>query len=473
MKNIFVFCLILFQTFSLAQEKQFTTADELSYLLKDPFFSRCQISIDAYNISQKEIIFRHNEKLLFHPASNMKLITTSTALLFLGPEYNFTTQVKYDGEINDGVLNGNLYFVGGFDPDFTSEDLDTLISKIKEEGINKINGNLYTDISNMDSLEWGLGWMWDDDPSLDFPHLTPLPINKTVVKVAIEPSFIGQKAKLKLIPESNYFKFVNNIVTVDNDTTDLLISRDWINDSDSLIFEGGLFFEAEPDTVNINIKNTNQYFLHLAKETLLKNEIAFNGKCGIKIIPENSLPIASKHRLYKNVIINLNKDSDNLGAEMSLRALAFDKYGKYASAQKGIELIDSLITEVGLNPEDYRLVDGSGVSHYNLVSSELLNEILIYMHQYHPELFQILYHSFPIAGVDGTLKSRMKAGKAFNNVHAKTGTLSGVSSLSGYLKAKNGDLISFSINTQNYIGSARKAQNFQDKICEILSNMEE
>jgi len=95
------------------------------------------------------------------------------------------------------------------------------------------------------------------------------------------------------------------------------------------------------------------------------------------------------------------------------------------------------------------------------------------MHQYHPELFQILYHSFPIAGVDGTLKSRMKAGKAFNNVHAKTGTLSGVSSLSGYLKAKNGDLISFSINTQNYIGSARKAQNFQDKICEILSNMEE
>ena len=471
MKFLLGFCLIILQTFLFAQEKKFTTADELFYLLKDSFFSRCQVSVDAYNISKKEIVFRYNEKLLFHPASNMKVITTSTALRFLGPEYKLSTQIKYDGIIEDKILNGNLYFVGGFDPDFTSEDLDSLILQMKDAGISKINGNLYIDVSNMDSLAWGMGWMWDDDPSYDFPHMTSLPINKTVVSVVIEPSNIGEKAKINLIPESNYYKFSNNIFTVDNDTSELIISRDWINNSDSLILNGGLFADAEPDTTTINILNTNQYFLTLAEESLLKNAIEFSGKCGIRVAPRNSSLLVSKNRLYKNVIDKLNKDSDNLGAEMSLRALSFNKFGKYASAENGIKLIDSLVIEVGLNPMDYRFVDGSGVSHYNLVSSELLNEILIYIHKY-PELFEILYQSFPIAGVDGTLKNRMKLGNAFNNVHAKTGTLSGVSSLSGYLTAINSDLISFSINMQNFVGSAKKAQLFQDKICEILSTME-
>ena len=156
MKFLLGFCLIILQTFLFAQEKKFTTADELFYLLKDSFFSRCQVSVDAYNISKKEIVFRYNEKLLFHPASNMKVITTSTALRFLGPEYKLSTQIKYDGIIEDKILNGNLYFVGGFDPDFTSEDLDSLILQMKDAGISKINGNLYIDVSNMDCWlgEW-------------------------------------------------------------------------------------------------------------------------------------------------------------------------------------------------------------------------------------------------------------------------------------------------------------------------------
>ncbi len=472
MKKIIIGCLLLLQTTSFAQVSKTETVKELSTLLKDKYFQSCQISVDAYNITKNEPIFKHNEKLLFRPASNMKIITSATALQFLSPNFNFTTQVKYDGKIENGVLEGDLYFVGGFDPNFTSADLDSLILKLKEFGINKINGNLYTDVSNMDSLDWGLGWMWDDDPAYDFPHLTPLPINKTCVIVAIEPTEIEEKAKINLIPESNYFKYVNNIITVNDKKSDLLATRDWINNSDSLIFEGNLSVNAISDTVTINIKNTNNYFLTLAKEALLKNNIAFDGNCGVKTAEQNLLTVATKERTFGDVIVKLNKNSDNLSAEMTLRALAFQKYGKYASAEKGIKLIDSLVTKIGLNPRNYRFVDGSGVSHYNLVSVELLNRILIYLTQNEPELFGILYDSFPIAGVDGTLKYRMKKGNAFNNVHAKTGTLSGVSSLSGYLSAKNGDLISFSINTQNFIGSSKTVRDFQDKICEILSNME-
>ncbi len=143
---------------------------------------------------------------------------------------------------------------GVFDPDFTSEDLDTMIIKLKEEGINKITGNIYADVSNMDSLFWGQGWMWDDDPSYNFPYMTPLIINDVSMYVTVEPTKIGEAAKITTIPESKYFKYSNNITTVDNDTTELIISRDWINRSDSLILEGGVFVGAEPDTIMINLK---------------------------------------------------------------------------------------------------------------------------------------------------------------------------------------------------------------------------
>lgn len=472
MKHILIFLFFFLLSLSFAQNYNFNTIDDINILLNDSFFKRCQIGIDVYNLTKKEVVFKHNEKLLFRPASNMKILTTATALYFLGPEFDFKTEIKTDGEIKDSVLKGDLYFIGGFDPDFTTNDLDTMILSLKQQGIKKIDGNLYADISNMDSLFWGNGWMWDDDPYSDFPYMTPLIINDACVKVIVSPGNIGEKANIQIIPDVDFFKFENEIVTVDNDTTDLTVSRNWIERSDSLILKGGFYVNAKSDTTKINIVNSTQYFLALAKKSLRKNKITFSGECKIVKSPNNIKTLVIKERPFSQVIVNLNKTSDNLSAEMTLRALAFAMEKKPASAKKGIKWVDSLITLVGLNPKDYRIVDGSGVSHYNLVSVELLDEVLIYMYRYYPELFKVLYNSFPIAGVDGTLKSRMKNTAAYNNVHAKTGTLSGVSSLSGYLNSKNGDLISFSINTQNFVGSASRAREYQDRICEILANLE-
>jgi serine-type D-Ala-D-Ala carboxypeptidase/endopeptidase (penicillin-binding protein 4) len=154
---------------------------------------------------------------------------------------------------------------------------------------------------------------------------------------------------------------------------------------------------------------------------------------------------------------------------MVLYALAEKYYGRGAAAKDGIKLIDSLISLAGHNPGDYVLADGSGVSHYNLISTELINDILKYFFFNQYDLYQKLYSSFPAAGVDGTLRTRMKKSSSENNVHAKTGTLSGVSSLSGYLSSTKGNLLSFSIMLQNYRGSAVKARYFQDTICNILT----
>lgn len=123
--------------------------------------------------------------------------------------------------------------------------------------------------------------------------------------------------------------------------------------------------------------------------------------------------------------------------------------------------------EIGHLPERYRIVDGSGVSLYNYVSPALLLAYLKYAY-YHASVFQPFYEALPIAGIDGTLQGRMEKGKAFRNVRAKTGSVTGVSSLAGYVHASNGHMLAFVIINQNVL-KPREARSFQDKICEILA----
>lgn len=469
MKIIKILSLFFFFSTLIFAQDSLKVQTELDSLAKEDFFKSTVLSLDIYDLTAGDTVYQLNEKKLLNPASNMKIVTTTSALLFLDTLYTFNTSVYYSGLVMDSICYGDLYVVGGGDPDFTSDDLDSLIRSIKDFGINEIRGNIYGDVSLFDSLFWGNGWMWDDDPSTDFPYMTPLIINDAAVKIAYQPSLIGQPATVSLIPNSKYFNLTNTSVTIKEDTSDLTITRDWINRSNDLIVSGTLSHNAKPDTVGINLVHPEKYFLNLTEEALRKNGIAFEG-----LVDTASLPVYAHHiftfkRKFGDVIFNLNKTSDNLSAEMTLRALAYKFYGKPATAENGIKVLDSLVTLVGLDPENYRFADGSGVSRYNLVSSELLLSILKYIYKNYPDKYQILYDSFPEAGVDGTLEERMQNSFAINNVHAKTGTLSGVSALSGYLTSKNSHDIVFSIMMENFVVSARVARYFQDKICKILS----
>ena len=152
---------------------QYTSiVSDIDLLLTDKFFSTAQIAVDIYDLSGKEIVFRKNNKQLLHPASNMKILTSAAGLYFLGPDYEFTTGIWYTGELDDSVLVGDLYYAGGFDPDFTIKDMDSLSGEIAGLGIKNITGSIIGDVSMMDSLFWGQGWMWDDDPDTDFPYMT-------------------------------------------------------------------------------------------------------------------------------------------------------------------------------------------------------------------------------------------------------------------------------------------------------------
>ena len=467
----FTFIFLLFHSIIYSQDFNTEIEEEFNEILEDEYFQSTMLSVSIYDLTLEKSLFELNHKFLLRPASNMKLITSLAALEYLGEDYLFNTSIFHTGIILDSVCYGDLIVVGGFDPDFTTVDLDTMVLSIAEYGIKEIRGNIYGDISNMDSLFWGNGWMWDDDPSPDFPYMSPLIINDAAIEIAYEPGLIGEPVYYDLIPDTYYFDITNNSVTTKEDTSDFTITRNWINRGNEIIIEGDLSYKVEPDTAKINIVNPEYYYLYLLKEKLDENSINFFGILDTLTLPDHAHLIYSKNRSLYETLNNINKESDNLSSEMLLRALSLEYFGKPASAEKGINLIDSLVEKTNLNFEDYEFADGSGVSHYNLVSTELIMELLKFAYHERQDYFDIYFNSLPIAGIDGTLKNRMKRGKAYNNVRAKTGTLSGVSNLSGYLKSQNNHDIAFSIFIQNYKGSSRVARYYQNRICQFLSKL--
>lgn len=466
-----LFYFLFFLTLSISQDFNKKIEDEFNEIFEDDYFQSTMLAVSIYDLTTNKMLYEKNAKMLLHPASNMKILTTSAALEFLGPDYTFNTSVYHTGIIMDSVCYGDIIVEGGFDPDFTTEDLDTLTDAIRDYGIKEIRGNIYGDVSKMDSIFWGNGWMWDDDPSSDFPYMTPLIINDACIKVAYQPGLIGKPVICHLIPETDYFDVSNTSITTSEDTSDFEITRDWMYRGNEIIIKGDLSYKAEPDTQQINIVNPEYYFLHLFKEKLEKQKITFLGRLDTLTVPQYSKIIYTHKRTFLEIIHNLNKESDNLSAEMTLRAMALEYYNKPASAENGIKVIDSLIARTEFDYKNFRIVDGSGVSHYNLVTPQLLVGILKYMYYKSKSNYEILKESFPLAGVDGTLENRMKRTRAFKSVHAKTGTLSGVSTLSGYLQSDNKHDIAFSIFEQNFVGSAKIARSYQDKICEFLSRL--
>ena len=457
----------------LAQGNSANLERQINKIIDDEFFNHSQIAIEIYDLTTNQILYSKNNKMLLHPASNMKLLTSAAGLIYLGNKYNFTTSLYFSGDIIDSVLCGNLYIKGGLDPDFTIKDLDSLVGFVKFLGIKFITNNVYADLSIKDSLYWGKGWMWDDDPDASASYLSALNICDNTIVVFVEGNKVDLPGIVKLRPETNYVTIENNSLTIPSgNLTDLEITRDWVNRKNKIIISGkvagGAIVDSNKHKEKINILDPAMYFLALFKEHLNRNNILLGGELKVGNLPDKSIQLTSIERSIDSVMVNLNKESDNLSAEMLLYALAVNDSGTPAIAENGLQAIKNLVNSLGLNPDDYSFADGSGVSRYNLVSAELLIELLKYM--YKTPYFKLFYNSLPVAGIDGTLEKRMVNTQAQGNVHAKTGTIEGVSTLSGYVTAANGDKIAFSILIQNFVEKTRIARNFQDRICELLAN---
>ena len=244
--------------------------------------------------------------------------------------------------LKEANLYGDIYVVGGFDPDFTDEDLDSLVTIVKSLGIKEISGGIYGDTSKKDSLYWGKGWMWDDDPEPSAPYLSSLNINDNSIEVFVEAGKIDSPAVITLIPNTDFVKVENNSVTVSRIAhLKIILSRAiGLTEKIQLVVEGEIrkiaIIDSSENISKINLLYPEKYFLTLFKEKLERDNINIEKPISIKNLPENAVYLSSINRSIDTVLSDLNKESDNLNAEMLIYAMAYKDSGAPATADNGL-----------------------------------------------------------------------------------------------------------------------------------------
>lgn len=363
----------------------------------------------VWDLTDDSLLFAYNQHKVMRPASTQKLVTAISALSLLGASHEYHTRAYYTGTIGtDSILNGDIYIVGDFDPSYSYSDLKGLAQTIRNLKIKGIKGNLYADVSMKDSLLYGNGWCWDDVPCENMPYLSPLMIER------------GQ------------------------------LAPSWNKYSESTTFNPALYF--------LNV---------LGKE--LKDIGADTLSCALRNIDTRFSPnlFYNKKRTIAELLPHMMKTSDNLYAESMFFHIARTNTGRWATWKDGARLVNNVLRKAEVNPSYVEVADGSGVSLYNYISPQAELALLRYAYK-NKDIFDALLPSLPVAGVDGTLKNRMKEGVAYKKIYAKTGTVSGVSCLAGYVFASNGHILAFSI-MNNGLMKVATGRNFQDRVCQALA----
>lgn len=458
---------------------------DLQSFIFDTTFSNAFIGIEVKSLKTGEVIFRHNAEKDFVPASNMKLLTTSTALSVLGPSYTYQTRLMADGYILSDTLFGDLYVVGSGDPTisgrFTNGDaiktFKDWADTLKLLNIKVIKGNVIGDDRCFDNVPVGGGWGldWHEDVYWYAAYISGLTFNDNCVDLTIKPGQIGKPVNFTVDPNTHYASFVNTSVTVNDTVSTLDFYRDLAT---SRIHIYGKF-PASLDSmkVSLTIYDPPKYAATVLKESLDSDSITVVGTADdvrdyqrTHRIPPYSLmwEVASYTSPPLSEIVKvINKRSQNLYAEQVFRTLGKEKYGlgSYSNAH---QVETKFLSTIGIDTNKIEIFDGSGLSCWDLVSPDAIVKILTAM--YKSSAWQYFYDSLPIAGVDGTLEFRMRDTKAQGNVHGKTGFVENVRSLSGYLTTADGEPMAFSIFVNHYTVPTNAVNNLQDIICTRLCN---
>lgn len=432
---------------------------------------RANIGVIVQAIGSGKILYQRNADGLFTPASVNKLFVAIAALDYLKPEYRFETHVRFTGTVSQGILNGDLYVQFNGDPTLTERQLLNLLDQVKTVGINQINGHVYLDNTAYGSAAYAPGWLVHD---LIFGFAAPLNaviLNENRFAIILSP------AKKNGLPASSSTTIPNGIVKINNNTITRIQRRDCplsvLSDSDNTYHVSGCIAnQPAKQYFGLALRDPVKYAKVLIANSLQKNQINFNGSIEILGTPENSTVIATHQSPPLNLIIkNMMKSSDNLYTNSILKQIGHVFYHSQGTWQNGLNAIQKILeTPANIDFNQIHLFDGAGLSRYNQVSPRQLANLLHYAYQ-KPSVETDLWTSLPIAGQDGTLRGRLLAFAKGEPIHAKTGTMKGVSALAGYINTRYNGLLIFVIMT-NSLHSAEDAHHVfkytEDNICQFL-----
>ena len=456
--------------------------NDLARIFSDQNFASAQWGVAVISLDRGDILFEQNATRLYMPASNNKILTAASALIRLGPDYRFETRISADGVVSDGILKGNLVVTGAGDPTlaprFHENDpfrvFKEWAAKLKEKGIRRIEGAVLGDGRAFPAPLLGRGWEWDD---LAYGYAAPvsaLQFNENLYTVEVTPGEAeGAPAAVKCSPLPDYVSIDARVTTIAEGSRGRVeVQRG--ERSESVVIRGTIAAKADADSTSLAVELPDHYYLAALKKTLQDEGIDLTN--AVLRVPGESDPATpgAGQLLWTHtsptlaeILKPLLKVSQNLYAETLMRTLGLVVSGQ-GGFEAGREAVQATLERMAIPRGTYAYVDGSGLSRQNLISADMLIRIFKFM--YRNRNFAAFYDALPIAGVDGTIRGRLRGTKAENNVHGKTGTIAYVRCLSGYLKTVDGEMLAFAMIANNFLASNQAAEYVQDAALERLAN---
>ena len=422
------------------------------------------------SLKSDETLYSLNAKRLMMPASNMKIVTLAAAADRLGWDYTYATKIYAAGRIDAGVLQGDLLVVGSGDPSI-GESPDTLgawAEQLAGRGIRTIAGRVIGDDNAFDDDGLGFGWSWDDLPDDYAAGVSALQFNENAVRVTVSPGpAAGDWAGVSVSPAGSGL-VVDSALTTSAAGTVTSIEAHRLPGSARLELRGTVPLGAAPVTRLVSVDNPTQFFVNALRTTLIGHGIDVRGPSvdiddirdapprpdGAPLINYRSAPLST-------LAIRLMKASQNLYAETFLKTLAAGP--AVATTAAGRTIAQTALQAWGVGADGLILRDGSGLTRYDYVTPDALVTILSHIDR-EASLKGPFEASLPIAGRDGSLANRMKGTAAEGNARAKTGSMSNVRGLSGFVTTADGEPLVFSILANNFETAAATITRVADAI---------
>jgi D-alanyl-D-alanine carboxypeptidase/D-alanyl-D-alanine-endopeptidase (penicillin-binding protein 4) len=502
-----VAAIILLLSLQLSASSHKSLSSRIDAILTASDMERGFWGIEITSLPDGKVLYERNSHKLFTPASNTKLFTTAAALALIGPEYTFRTTVETTGTLDKyGRLNGDLVLVGRGDPNLSGRELpyalhtqrndhpiqvlEQLADAVVQKGVKYVDGDVVADDSYFAFERYGEGWSQDDLVLADGAPVSALTINDNVVFVNILPAdHAGEHAFVSVVPFADYYQIDNRLITTpvgiprkiymnrEPGSTQLTLwgtvplDDPGVNEAlaidDPAQFAAALFhqlLEKRGVTVYGKQRTRHTELASLSTMTVTAIAPARGGDEPPRPVRTEPLVLASyqSQPLMEDLQV-INKVSQNLHAEILLRLLGREK-GTSGTIEGGLEVLRGFLNQVGIPPDEYLFYDGSGLSRQNLVTPSAVVQLLRYSAE--QKWGASFRGTLPVAGKDGSLAERFANLNPAAHVSAKTGSLGGVKTLSGFATTVSGKEVAFSIMSNNLNLPSKQVNDAIDSIIE-------
>jgi D-alanyl-D-alanine carboxypeptidase/D-alanyl-D-alanine-endopeptidase (penicillin-binding protein 4) len=448
---------------------------DLAAATKMPGVQHAIWGVSVRSLARSEQLFELNAHTLLVPASVAKLVSVATAAEAVGWDYRFTTTLRSSGAIDSGVLRGDLLIIGGGDPAIGGrggDDFSSWIDALKSAGIHRVDGRIVGVDDAFEEPRPGFAWAWDDLGYSTGAVFGALNLAENRLAVTVTPGAVaGSPTTLASTADTPDLPITNRSVTGPAGSP-ALVWPEMRPGETTLTIAGAVPVGGMPATLLVSTGNPTAWFARMLRRRLIASGIEVTGPAAdgddVSMPPPDAAAVLYTYHSHtlSEIAQPLLKDSINLYAEAVQRLNAFGPSPH--TNDQALDGIKQRLLAWGIPVDGFQIVDGSGLSRRDVASAEAL--LMVLGRMYDVAGASPWMRLLPVAGVDGTLAARMKGTPGENNVHAKTGTMSNVRSLAGYVTSRDGEPLAFVAIVNNFEGSGTQANAALDAIAVRLAS---